>query len=81
MATKPIDAKYLKGLVYQSSEPRKTEDGTRHVPTSRDLEPADVLNWKDNGATVTIVTADGRKHVVDKKGADKAPDKSAGDSK
>lgn len=70
---KLIEAKYLKGLVFQSSEPRKTDEGTRHVPTTRDLEPTDVLDWKDNGATVTIVTADGRKYVVDKKGADKAP--------
>ncbi|WP_298434547.1 hypothetical protein [Geobacter sp.] len=67
MATKPIDAKFLKGLVFRSSEPQKTEEGTRHAPTKRDLEPADVLDWKDNGATITIVTADGQKHTVDKK--------------
>lgn len=64
---KPIDAKYLKGLVYRSSNPEKSEEGVRHVPTKRDLEPADVLDWKDNGDTVTIVTADGQKHVVSKK--------------
>ena len=69
MAAKPIDAKYLKGLVYRSSEPRKTEEGTRHVPTERELAPGDVLDWKDNGATVTIVTGDGQKHVVEKKAA------------
>lgn len=61
-----IDKKYLAGLKYKSSTAKKTEEGVRFIPTERALTPADVLDWKDNGPTVTIVTADGRKHTVDK---------------
>lgn len=68
---KAIDAKYLKGLVYRSSafEKDKENGTTRHLPVKRDLTPEDVLDWKDNGSTITLVTADGQKYVVEKKAA------------
>lgn len=72
---KAIDEKYLKGLKFSSSEGKKVKgengDKIKHTPVERDLKPADVLDWKDNGESVTIVTADGRKHVVGKSGKDK----------
>jgi urease accessory protein UreE len=67
-----IDRKYLAGLKYRSSKPVKTEGGVRHQATERALQPGDVLDWKDTGAAVVIVTADGQKHVVEKKAAEKA---------
>lgn len=82
---KPIDEKYLAGLVFKSSKQKKTDEGTANVPTERPLTQADVLDWKDNGPTVTIVTADGQKHLVSKNpkaktaGKDKASDKPAAD--
>ena len=67
---KELDAKLLAGLTFKGTkaEEVKTEAGkkTKHVPFTRPLEAADVLDWKDNGATVTIVTTDGKKHVVKK---------------
>lgn len=62
----PIPAEYLEGLVFRSSRQKKTEDGTMNVPTERPLRPGDVLSWVDNGDSVSIVTADGQKHTVDK---------------
>lgn len=62
-----IDKKHLEGLVYRSAKQKKTEEGTVNVPTERALAVGDVLNWKDNGASVTIVAGDGQKHVVTKK--------------
>lgn len=59
-----IDKKHLAGLKFRSSKPSKESSG--NVPTERALAPGDVMDWKDNGATVTITTFDGRKHVVDK---------------
>lgn len=64
-----IDKKLLEGLVFKSSKPKKGDNGTVNVPTERPLTPADVLDWKDNGAAVVIVTADGQKHTVAKKAA------------
>lgn len=75
MATEAIDKKYLKGLKFRSSTPEKTENGVVHTPTSRALTPEDVLDWKDNGATVTIVAADGKKYVVDKNAKPEEPAK------
>lgn len=70
MAEKQIDAKYLKGLKFRTSEEKVvTEDGRKvkkYVPVERDLTPDDVLDWKDYGDDVVIVTADGQKHVVSK---------------
>lgn len=67
-----IDKKYLTGLKYKGSNPKKTEEGVKHIPFERNLKVEDVLDWKDNGATVTIVTADGAKYTVEKAAAAKA---------
>jgi hypothetical protein len=76
---KPIDAKWLKGLVFRTS---KTVEGTtgqvRMVPEERELTPDDVLDWKDTGPRIVIITADGRKLTVDKKTAAKAEKDTAG---
>ena len=64
--TEPIPAEFLDGLVFRSSRQKKTPEGRVNVPIERPLTPGDVLNWKDNGPTVSIVTADGRKYTVDK---------------
>lgn len=74
MAEQTIDGKFLKGLTFRSSKPVKGQDGTRHQPTERALKPSDVLNWIDQGETVVIVAADGRKYNVNKKAAEKAKD-------
>jgi len=66
----PIDPKWLKGLIFRDAERKEVkEDGEKKVkyfPIERALEPADVLTWTDNGATITFVTADGQKYTVDK---------------
>jgi len=72
-----IDKKLLTGLKFRSS--KKASEGGGFVPTERNLAPADVLNWKDNGDTVTIVTKDGKKHVVNKKAAEKSKPESGGE--
>ena len=64
-----IDKKYLAGLKFKSS--KKDKESGAFVPTERALQPADVLDWKDKGDTVVIVTADGKKHTVNKKAAEK----------
>ncbi|GER92682.1 hypothetical protein A45J_0400 [hot springs metagenome] len=70
MAEKQIDAKYLKGLKFRTSEAKKVkEDGeekVRHTPVERDLTTDDVLDWKDKGDSVTVVTKDGQKYNVSK---------------
>ena len=66
-----IDKKFLTGLKYRSSNPKKTDEGTVNIPTERALKVEDVLDWKDTGAGVIIVTADGQKYNVDKKAAEK----------
>jgi len=70
-AKKKIDAKFLKGLKFRTSEMRKVKDDGRDkmkgFPVERDLTPEDVLDWKDNGESVSIVTADGQKYNVPKK--------------
>jgi len=73
-----IDKKYLAGLVYRSSKQKKGDKGKVNIPTERPLTVADVLSWKDNGATVTVVTADGRKHSVSKSAKVKDEDKKEG---
>lgn len=73
MAEQAIDGKFLKGLTFRSSKPVKDGDGNiKHQPTERALKPSDVLDWTEKGDTVVIVTADGQKHTVDKKAAEKA---------
>ena len=62
---KAIEAKFLKGLTITVLQKKKIrgEDGEeiRKVPVERDLTPEDVLDWKDTGDAVVIVTADGQK--------------------
>ena len=65
-----IDKKFLAGLKYRSSKQGK--DGGVFTPTERPLTPADVLAWTENGNILTIVTADGQKHTVDKTKSGKA---------
>lgn len=70
MAEKQIDSKYLKGLKFRTSESKKVKEGgaekTRFFPVERDLTQDDVLDWKDNGDSVVIVTKDGQKYNVSK---------------
>lgn len=65
-----IDAKYLKGLKFRSSTGRDVEeDGKKvkkYVPTERPLKPEDVLDWKDYGDKIVLVTSDGQKVTVEK---------------
>lgn len=77
MANEAIDKKLLAGLKFRSSE--KSENGEGFTPTKRALTPADVLDWKDNGTSVTIVTADGQKYNVSKTA--KVKDESKDESK
>lgn len=75
---KPIDKKYLAGLVYRGAKTKVVEKDGRKVqtsePFSRPIEPEDVLSWADAGEAVVLVTADGQKVTVPKK-ADKAEGK------
>lgn len=63
-----IDQKYLRGLKYRTSEARTVVEGGRkavkHTPVERQLRLEDVLDWKDSGDWVVIVTADGQKATV-----------------
>ncbi|MDD2319167.1 MAG: hypothetical protein PHO83_03855 [Geobacteraceae bacterium] len=73
MANERIDAKYLKGLKFTTSVKKQVPgEAVKHAPAERRLGPADVLDWQDLGDTVIIVSADGRKHTVDKKAVEKA---------
>lgn len=79
-----IDAKWLKGLTYKTSEAKKVKDDngktkTSWIPVERALKPDDVLAVKDKGATVVIVAKDGRKHGVEKEAAETAKGKKGGD--
>jgi hypothetical protein len=66
----PIDKKYLKGMQYRTSRPRKGSadegDATIHEPVIRDLTPEDVLDWADRGDKVVFVTGDGQTYEVAK---------------
>lgn len=69
-----IDKKLLAGLKFRTSEAVevKGEDGRpgkKFIPKERALKPEDVLDWKDAGGSVVIVTADGQKYTVSKSGA------------
>lgn len=65
-----IDPKHLKGLKFRYSEGKQVvEDGrkvVRYAAAERPLKPEDVLDWKDTGEQIVLVTADGRKVTVDK---------------
>lgn len=74
-----IDKKYLAGLKYKSSE--KDKESGAFVSTKRQLQPADVLDWAEKGDTVIIVTADGQKHKVSKKAAEKSKPEGDGEQK
>ncbi len=74
MAEKAIDKSLLEGLTFRTSKEVevKDEEGKKkkeYQKIVRPLTPEDVLDWKDNGARVTIVTRDGKKHEVEKKAA------------
>lgn len=63
----PIPEMYLDGLSFRTSRPKAGENGkTVNIPVERALRADDVLSWRDTGATVTIVVADGQKYTVDK---------------
>lgn len=81
----PIDAKFLKGLTYKTSEAKKSKDDngkekTAFIPVERALKPEDVLGWKDRGNTVVIVAKDGRKYRIEKEVGDAPKGKKGGDS-
>jgi hypothetical protein len=73
MADKKIDAKHLAGLTFRGADQKEVEEEGRKklvsTPFTRDLTPADVLDWVDKGDAVSFVTADGQKHLVSKKPA------------
>jgi len=66
---KKIESKHLKGLTFRYSEGKKVKteggpDRIEYTAKERDLTPLDVLSWKDNGNEISLVAADGRKHVI-----------------
>lgn len=62
--TVPLDPKWLKGQMFRTSKTVKEEGVTQHRPVERPLQASDVLSWKIGEASVTLVTADGRKLTV-----------------
>ena len=62
--------KYIKGLKFRDAVSTKTKKDGRvimqHVPRERPLKEGDVLAHRDCGAYVSIVTADGQKHRIEK---------------
>ncbi len=70
-----IKPKYLEGLKFHGAESKVVEkDGRKvqqNVPFERDLTADDVLDWKEKGDFVIIVTKDGRKYNVSKSGNEK----------
>jgi len=66
----PIDPKYLAGLRYRTSQPRRggpnDDDSTVHEPVVRDLAPGDVLNWVEKDGKISFVTGDGQRVSVPK---------------
>ncbi len=64
---KPINKKYLAGLTFRTNQVVKGEEGNRFAPLERELTPDDVLNWREEGTVLIIITADGRKYRVDRK--------------
>lgn len=86
MAGEKIDAKWLRGLKFKTSEGREVADEggkkkTKYIPVERALKPDDVLSWKDRGDAVVIVAGDGSKHTVakDAEGAPKGKQTKGGD--
>jgi hypothetical protein len=66
-----LNPQWLKGLTYRGTTAKPVEEDGRkkvtYVTFERPLEAGDVLDWKDKGTTVVIVTKDGRKYSVSKK--------------
>ncbi len=62
----PLDPEHLEGLMFRGSRPKKTNDGTVHVPFERALTPDDVHDYRDDGTHMVIVAKDGQKHRVKK---------------
>lgn len=66
----PLHPSVLEGLTFRTTKPRttKTEGGekTEHVPHERDLQPEDVLDYREHDSHISIVAKDGQKHRVDK---------------
>ncbi len=67
-----LNPKYLKGILFRTSEAKKVNENNveklRYTPVERDLTVNDVLNYKDNGNVLIIVTKDGQKYTISKKG-------------
>ena len=79
-----INAKFLRGLTYKTSEAKKSKDDngkekTAFIPVERALKPEDVLDWKDRGDAVVIVAKDGRKYRVETDAGDAPKGKKGGD--
>ncbi len=68
----PIDPKYLIGLQYTDVRTVKVKDEDtgkekeKLQAFQRDLTVDDVRDWKDKGDHIVIVTADGKRHKVEK---------------
>lgn len=69
---KEINEKWLEGLTFQDHEMEMIEKDGRKLRQYKSIErpmgKGDVLDWRDLGKTAIIVTADGRKLTVAKKG-------------
>ena len=64
-----IDKALLEGLTFSGSKAVKNAGKTEYQKFTRELTPDDVLDFKDTGSAVTIVTKDGKKYSVAKKKA------------
>lgn len=59
--------KYLKGIVIRNN--KQIEGSNKHIKyeaITKAATPEDVLDWKDCGNTISIVTKDGKKYSVPK---------------
>lgn len=81
MAQEAIDKKFLAGLKHRSSKQKSKEEKNVFIPTERPLQPGDVLDWSEKGNILTIVTADGQKHKVNKNKPGKAEPEEGGEGK
>ena len=70
MIEKKFDAKWLEGLKFHYAEKNMVEKNGRKtlqaIAKQRPLREEDILNWKDYGDKVVIVTNDGKKYTVEK---------------
>lgn len=71
-----VEQKHLEGLTYRTTKIVKSEAGGKKktAPVERPLTIEDLLSQSEQAETFTVVTKDGRKHVVPKA---PAPGKSA----